>query len=147
MTPTPEVMANDLLGIHHHDDVTGKIFYYQDDLLKLFIKWGWPEPDWEGNAQKLKEMQGQIMAAILDLHPSKTIKELMAVRDMDEEQLAAALKLTKKGVLRILDYGGAFSPATATALEQTFGIPAEKWLKMQDVYLTEFDRLFSQNTH
>lgn len=144
MIPTPIQIANGLIGIHHHDEITGRKFYYEDELLPLLKEWGVPEPDWAGNAKELEKMHELIMAAIMNMHPSTVIKQLMEARSMNEKQLAAALGLTVKGTVRILDYGGAYSASTAAKLEEVFGVPAAKWLKIQDRYLDEFDRMFGQ---
>ena len=43
-----------LFGIHHHDERTEKIIYFEEDLLPILLTAGLPEPQW-GESMSLDE--------------------------------------------------------------------------------------------
>lgn len=54
------ILAEDLggllFGIHHHHPCNDKIIYYEDDLIKLLVKLGFPKPKW-GKALNINEYE------------------------------------------------------------------------------------------
>ena len=45
---TPEELAVELFKIHSHENKTGKIIYYEKDLISVFERIGLPKPKFSG---------------------------------------------------------------------------------------------------
>lgn len=55
-----------LFGIHEHHGKTGKIIYYEKDIIKLLVKLGHPKPVWGISIEldKFKTKKPQKLAKI-----------------------------------------------------------------------------------
>ncbi len=136
-------MAKELFAIHCHMIPDGSnehiIVYREDELLEVLKKWGFPDPDWAGNAAEHVTK----IETLLDSHPSNKIREFMEKLGIDESKLAILLNMSDKQLDRLLNKGGALSLIMADRLEIIFDKPAREWLQMQDEYLAKINEIFS----
>lgn len=70
----------------------------------------------------------------LIVHPGETIKELLEDKGMMQEELANRTGYTPKYISEIISGKKNISSKFANALEHTFGIHAEFWINLQEIY-------------
>jgi HTH-type transcriptional regulator / antitoxin HigA len=75
--------------------------------------------------------------ALFDLrpqHPGKMLRQMMEERGWSPDELASITGLSGSMIYSILSYKSNIGPDTALKLSGAFGIPAEEWLKADNLY-------------
>ena len=131
-------VAAGLFNIHHHDEVTDKIVYDEDELLDVLKSWGLPMPDWEGHAKR-NELE-------LLSPPGDTIKETMDELGIDMHVFVITIStlnhtLTRRDIHGLFNGDTPITPEIAASLQDILNIDAQFWLNREANYREKLTKL------
>lgn len=129
-------VAAELFKIHHHDEVTDKIIYNEDELLDVLKSWGIPMPDWAGNA---KRYELELLST-----PGDTIKETMEELGIDLPLFTIKMGISSQGAQDLLNGVAPITEPIAMRLELTLNIDAQFWLNRERIYRETLAKLQNQ---
>lgn len=140
-------LAEELFKIHTHAELLNdpeEIVYRQEDILKLFKKLGYPQPDYEGYSNKVEwEILSPPGETVWDLLREKGIK-VSDFREMLCETTDPHVRLfwsKKLSVNKLLCGDLAIDDAIASDLERVLGIDKQFWLNREKNYREKLAKL------
>lgn len=139
-------LAEELFKIHHHyDELTNKEIYYKEvDIIALFKKLGYPEPDFDGYGNKAER---ELLSC-----PGDTIIETLKATNISVRKFRHRMNnsddyekyWTADDIDRLLKGDLEINDKIAADLERVLGVPKQFWLNREKHYREKLAKLEGQ---